>query len=130
MQCPFQSSRWCQVLKGAVRAQQTQITGKTGYRWNEPMKDNVNTAEKSPQVFFGAGERTRWGHLTLCSLQVAGDAGVFRPVQHGADLLAQFQGGGSDQSGGLSPDPDEDVGPAVQDVNTLGVQQGLQLWKK
>lgn len=78
-------------------------------------------------MFVGAGELTKAGHLTLGSLQVAGDAGVFGPVQHGADLLAQFQGGGSDQAGRLSPDPDEDVGPAVQDVNALGVQQGLQL---
>lgn len=28
--------------------------------------------------------------LALGALQVAGDAGVFGPVQHGADLLAQF----------------------------------------
>lgn len=29
-------------------------------------------------------------HLSLGSLQVAGDAGVFGPVKHGADFLAQF----------------------------------------
>ena len=66
-------------------------------------------------------------HLTLGALQVAGDAGVFGPVQHGADLLTQFQSGGSDETRRLPPDPDEDVGPAVEDVHALRVQQGLQL---
>lgn len=85
--------------------------------------------ELSELLFLGSAEQTRGRHLTLGSLQVAGDAGVFGPVQHGADLLAQLQGGGSDQAGRLPPDPDEHVGPAVQDVNALGVQQGLQLWR-
>lgn len=29
-------------------------------------------------------------HLTLGALQVAGDAGMLGPVQHGADFLSQF----------------------------------------
>ena len=29
-------------------------------------------------------------YLALGALQVAGDEGVFGPVQHGADLLTQF----------------------------------------
>ena len=66
-------------------------------------------------------------HLALGALQVAGDEGVLGPVQHGADLLAQLEGRRPDQPGGLPPDPDEHVGPAVQDVHPLSVQQGLQL---
>lgn len=69
-------------------------------------------------------------HLGLGTLQVAGDAGVFGPVQHGADFLAQFQRCRPDEPRRLSPNPDEDVRPAVQDVDTLGVQEGLQLWRR
>lgn len=69
----------------------------------------------------------RLRHLALCALQVARDAGVFGPVQHGADLLTQFQSCSPDETRGLPPDPDEDVRPAVQDVNTFGVQQRLEL---
>lgn len=47
-------------------------------------------AGKSDVVLLRSEEQTRARHLTLGSLQVAGDAGVFGPVQHGADLLAQF----------------------------------------
>lgn len=66
-------------------------------------------------------------YLTLGALQVAGDTGMFGPVQHGADLLTQFQGGGSDQTWRLPSNPYEDVRPAVQDVNALCVEQRLQL---
>lgn len=51
-------------------------------------------------------------------------------MQHGADLLTQFQGGSSDQTWRLPPDPDEHVRPAVEDVHALCVQQSLHLRKE
>jgi len=66
-------------------------------------------------------------YLALGALQVPGDHGVLGPVQHAAQLLAQLQRCRPHQPRRLPPDPDEDVGPAVQDVHALGVQQALQL---
>lgn len=73
--------------------------------------------------------RTAGPHSYLCfsALEAAADHGVTWSVQHSAQLLAKLEGGGTHKAWGLAAEPDEHVGPTVQDVHAARVQQALQL---
>lgn len=91
------------------------------------VRDPQNPGEEA-----GRGEgvaRTAGPHCYLCfsALKAAADHGVTGSVQHSAQLLAELEGGGAHQAWGLAAEPDEHVGPTVQDVDTARVQQALQL---
>ena len=47
-------------------------------------------------------------------------------VQHVAEFLRQFDGGGSDKARGFLANPHENVGDAVEDINVLGIQHFLR----
>lgn len=66
-------------------------------------------------------------YLRLSALQAAADRGVTWSVQHSAQLLAKLEGGGTHKAWGLAAEPDEHIGPTVQDVHAARVQQALQL---
>lgn len=51
--------------------------------------------------------------------------GKLWPEQHGEQFGGQLECRGPDQPGGLLAHPDEEVGVAVEDVDTLGVQHLL-----
>lgn len=67
-------------------------------------------------------------YLCLSALEAAADHGVTWPVQHPAQLLAQFEGCGTHKAWGLAAKPDEHIRPAVQDIHAARVQETLQLW--
>lgn len=69
-------------------------------------------------------------YLALCSLQVADDHRMLGSVQHTTQLLSQLQCGRSNQPWRFAPNPDEHIRPAVQDVDSFGVQKALQLKNK
>lgn len=73
--------------------------------------------------------RTAGPHCYLCfsALEAAADRGITWSVQHSAQLLAKLEGSGTHKAWGLAAEPDEHVGPTVQDVHTARVQQALQL---
>ena len=66
-------------------------------------------------------------HLCLSALEAAADHGVAWSVEHPAQFLAQLEGCSTHQAWGLAAEPDEHVGPTVQDVHAASVQQALQL---
>lgn len=69
----------------------------------------------------------RTAYLCFGALQAAADHGIAWPVQHPTQLLAELERRGSHQARGLAAEPDEHVGPTVQDVHAARVQQALQL---
>lgn len=98
-----------------------------GARWQRGGAQQ-DRGERPPEAWLCG--RGRSAHLRFRALQAAADGGVPRPVQHAAQLLAQLKGGGAHQARGLAAQPDEHVGPTVQDVHTARVQQALQLQGK
>ena len=76
----------------------------------------VIIVEITPTLPYSPGHRNRR----------PGNESVFGSVQHVAEFLREFDGGGSDETRRLFPDPDEDVGDAVEDVDVLRVQHSLR----